>query len=246
MNNILFIGEHVRLYDVQQHQHDCWEVVYCTEGEGCFEFENGTTIRYKKGDAVAIPPRERHANISKKGFANIHLSIEDPVFPYRGAFRVSDEDGNLKHAMNQAKYYFLTDIYKKELVLSALGELIVSYMIVYRSKNEFSAPVEQIRMMILRNYAQSDFALDDAVREMPFHYDYLRKLFKKEMGITPLEYMTNLRMKKAENLLSAMWNREYSVSEVAQMCGYEDALYFSRVFKKTYGCSPSHFAKRSN
>jgi AraC-like DNA-binding protein len=65
------------------------------------------------------------------------------------------------------------------------------------------------------------------------------------MGITPLEYMTSLRMKKAESLLSTMWTREYSVAEVARMCGFEDALYFSRVFKKTYGCSPSNFAKKT-
>ncbi|MBO7184322.1 MAG: helix-turn-helix transcriptional regulator [Oscillospiraceae bacterium] len=243
MNDILFVGEHLRTYEVQWHQHDYWELVYCTVGQGCFQFENGASIQYKEGDAVAIPPHERHTNISAQGFCNLHLTMEDPVFPFRGAFRVSDEEGNLKHAINQAKYYFLSDINKRELVLNALGELIASYMIVYRSKNEFSAPVERIRTLILRNYAQADFALDDAVREMPFHYDYLRKLFKKEMGITPLEYMTNLRMKKAENLLSAMWSREYSVSEVAQMCGYEDALYFSRVFKKNYGCSPSNFTK---
>ena len=47
----------------------------------------------------------------------------------------------------------------------ALGELIVSYMIVYRNKSEFSAPVEQIRSLILRNYAQLDFALDEAVMQ---------------------------------------------------------------------------------
>ena len=245
MNSILFVGEHSLTYEVQWHQHDYWELVYCTGGQGTFDFENGTTIQYKQGDAVAIPPHERHTNVSSQGFTNIHLTVEDPVFPYRGAFRVTDEEGNLKHAFSQAKYYYLSDINKRELVLSALGELIVSYMIVYRSKNEFSAPVEKIRTLILRNYAQADFALDEAVRGMPFHYDYLRKLFKKEMGITPLEYMTSLRMKKAEALLSTMWSREYSVSEVAQMCGFDDALYFSRVFKKTYGCSPSNFAKKS-
>lgn len=245
MNTILFTGEHSRTYKVQWHAHDYWELVYCTGGQGTFSFENGATIQYKEGDAVAIPPNERHTNHSTQGFTNIHLTMEDPVFPFRDAFRVSDEDGNLKHAFSQAKYYFLSDIHKRELVLGALGELIVSYMIVYRNKNEFSASVEQIRSLILRNYARPDFALDEAVRQMPFHYDYLRKLFKKEMGITPLEYMTSLRMKKAESLLSTMWTREYSVAEVARMCGFEDALYFSRVFKKTYGCSPSNFAKKT-
>lgn len=245
MNNILFAGEHSRTYKVQWHSHDYWELVYCTGGQGTFSFENGATIQYQEGDAVAIPPHERHTNISSQGFTNIHLTMEDPVFPFRGAFRVTDEEGNLKHAFSQVKYYYMSDISKRELVLSALGDLIVSYMIVYRDKSEFSAPVEQIRSLILRHYAQPEFALDEAVRGMPFHYDYLRKLFKKEMGITPLEYMTSLRMKKAETLLSAMWSRAYSVSEVAMMCGFDDALYFSRVFKKTYGCSPSNFAKKS-
>ena len=130
------------------------------------------------------------------------------------------------------------------LVLAALGDLIVSYMIVCRSNAEFSEPVEKIRASIRRNYSRPDYALDEVIRGMPFHYDYLRKLFKKEVGVSPLEYMTTLRMKSAETLLTAMWTNEYSVSEIAQMCGFEDALYFSRVFKKYYGCAPSNFSRQ--
>lgn len=243
MNSILFVGEHARTYDVQWHSHDYWELVYCTGGQGSFEFENGTTMKYRAGEAVAIPPGELHSNISSDGFTNIHLTMEEPSFPYRAAFRVSDTDGYLKIAFSQAKYYYLSDIKKRELVLSALGELIASYMIVYRSNSEFSEPVEQIRGIIIRNYAQPDFALDEAIRGMPFNYDYLRKLFKKEMGATPLEYMTGLRMKKAETMLTAMWTKDYSVAEIALLCGFDDALYFSRVFKKHFGCSPTVFAK---
>ena len=245
MNKILFVGEHPKTYKVHWHRHDYWELVYCTGGQGAFQFENGTTIQYMAGDAVVIPPHERHTNVSTQGFTNIYLTMEDPMFPHRGVFRVNDEEGNLKHAFTQAKFYYLADINKRELVLSALGDLIVSYMLVYRSRNEFSAPVDRIRTLILRNFTSPDFALDEAVRDMPFHYDYLRKLFKKEMGVTPLAYMTSLRMKKAENLLSSMYNKEYSMAEVARMCGYEDALYFSRVFKKTFGCSPSNFQQKA-
>ena len=244
MNTILFVGEHARTYDVQWHSHDHWELVYCTGGEGTFTFENGTTLQYKEGEVVAIPPKELHCNSSQDGFTNIHMRMADPSFPYRSAFRVQDDSmGHLKMAFTEARFYSLADIKKRELVMAALGELICSYMIVYRSNSEFSKPVEQIRGLIINHYAESSFQLDEAIRAMPFHYDYLRKLFKKEMGITPLEYMTNLRMKKAEMMLTAMWGSDYSVAEIGQLCGFEDALYFSRVFKKHFGCSPSAFVK---
>jgi len=201
-------------------------------------------MTYQAGEVVVIPPREVHANTSSEGFTNIHITMSDPSFPYKTAFRITDdEEGNVKMAFQQAKYYYMGDIKNADLVLAALGDLIVSYMIVCRSNAEFSEPVEKIRDSIRRNYSRSDYALDEVLRSMPFHYDYLRKLFKKEVGVSPLEYLTNLRMKSAETLLTAMWTNEYSVTEIAQMCGFEDALYFSRVFKKYYGCAPSNFAK---
>lgn len=244
MNTILFVGEHPKTYDVRWHSHDHWELVYCTSGEGAFRFQNGTVMTYQAGDVVVIPPQEVHTNSSSKGFTNIHITMADPSFPYRTAFRImDDEEENVKMAFQQARYFYMGDIKNADLVLTALGDLIVSYMIVCRSNAEFSEPVEKIRASIRRNYSRPDYALDAFMRSMPFHYDYLRKLFKKEVGVSPLEYLTSLRMKSAETLLTAMWTNEYSVAEIAQMCGFEDALYFSRVFKKHFGCSPTNYSK---
>lgn len=245
MNTILYMGECPRTYEVQWHKHEDWELLYCTSGQGTFRFENGALMHYSAGDTVAIPPREMHANSSRDGFTNIHMRMENPSFPYRTPFKVADDaEHHLGIAFEQAKYYCLADIKKRELVLAALGELISSYLIVSRDNSEYSAPVEQIRKMLIQEYSRIDFALDAAIRAMPFNYDYLRKLFKKEVGVTPLEYLTRLRMKKAETMLTAMQTRDYSVAEIASLCGYDDALYFSRVFKKHFGCSPSAFANR--
>lgn len=245
MNTILFVGEHSKTYDVRQHTHEHWELVYCTGGQGAFQFENGSVLPYRSGEMVAIPPRVVHANSSKDGFTNIHLTMVDPSFPYKTAFRVADDSvGSLRSAFSQVKFYYMNDVRRRELVLEALGALIASYIVVFRSNAEFSEPVEKLRESIIQNYSRSEYALDEVIRQMPFHYDYLRKLFKKEVGMSPLEYMTSLRMKNAEMLLTAMWANGYSVSEIARMCGFDDALYFSRVFKKNYGCSPTTYAKK--
>ena len=246
MNTILFVGEHPKSFDVRWHAHEYWELVYCTSGGGAFQFESGAVLPYQEGEMVAIPPREVHSNSSQDGFTNFHINIADPSFPYKTAFRVTDDEaGSLRSAFSQAKSYYMTDIRGRELVLDALGALITSYIVVFRSSAEFSEPVEKIRESIIRNYSRADFVLDEVIRQQPLHYDYLRKLFKKEVGVSPLEYMTNLRMKSAEMLLTAMWANEYTVSEIARMCGYDDALYFSRVFKKHFGCSPSAYAKKA-
>ena len=117
-------------------------------------------------------------------------------------------------------------------------------MVVYHTNDEFSQPVEQLRSVIIDRYAEPNFALDEAICALPFHYDYVRKLFKKEMGMTPLEYLTDLRMRKAELMLSSLWSRDYSVSEIAGLCGFDNALYFSRVFRKHFHMSPTQYAEK--
>ena len=138
-NTILFVGEHPKSFDVRWHTHDAWELVYCTSGQGAFRFENGTVLPYRVGEMVAIPPLEVHANSSREGFTNIHLTIADPSFPYKTPFRVADDDtGSLHSAFTQAKTYYMTDIRGRELVLEALGALITSYIVVFRSSAAFS------------------------------------------------------------------------------------------------------------
>ncbi len=65
---------------------------------------------------------------------------------------------------------------------------------------------------------------------------YLSALFKKNMHIGFTQYINNLRIQYALGLIG---EGRQSVSEIAYACGYSDALYFSKVFRKKVGCTPS-------
>ncbi len=245
MNTILYVGERPETGEGRRHSHEHWELIYCARGESGVRLESGATVCYHQDEAVAIPPGELHTHLETEGVTNLYLTMEAPTFPYKSAFVVADDEKrHMGAAFEQVSDYFSSDLKRHELVLAALGELITSYMIVFRDNREFSVVVEVIRASIIRNFANPAFKLDREIRQMPFNYDYLRKLFQKEMGLTPLKYMIDLRMKRAKSMLAAAWTREYSVAEVAENCGFSDALYFSRVFKKYYGCSPTEFLKQ--
>ena len=68
--------------------------------------------------------------------------------------------------------------------------------------------------------------------------DYLAKLFRKACGITPSDFLASLRISAAMDLLL---NTKTAVSDIAMQVGYEDAAYFSRIFKKTVGKSPMSY-----
>jgi len=59
--------------------------------------------------------------------------------------------------------------------------------------------------------------------------------------MTPIKYITMLRMEKAKELLIT---GHYKVSEIAGMCGFENVYYFSNVFKKHEGISPKNYIKK--
>lgn len=72
---------------------------------------------------------------------------------------------------------------------------------------------------------------------------YFITFFKRTMGMTPTNYITQVKMKKA---LEYLHEQNYSVKEVSALVGYADIYTFSKAFKKTYGISPSNFSCKSS
>ncbi len=81
-------------------------------------------------------------------------------------------------------------------------------------------------------------SLSTLAAEYYLNFSYTSSLFKKTTGQTFSDYLTELRMKRAKELLA---DPSASISEVSTQCGYEDSYYFSKVFKKRYGVTPSAY-----
>jgi AraC-like DNA-binding protein len=70
------------------------------------------------------------------------------------------------------------------------------------------------------------------------HPNYISRIFKSEVGTTLTEYIKARKLEEAKNLLV---NSDYRITEIAEMMGYSSLSYFSKDFRKYFGCSQTHF-----
>ncbi|HHX11805.1 MAG TPA: helix-turn-helix transcriptional regulator, partial [Clostridiales bacterium] len=90
------------------------------------------------------------------------------------------------------------------------------------------------------HYHDSEISVDALSQYLNVSGTYFSTLFKKEKGINFINYLTNVRMEKALHLLNTTEEKTYNIAEKV---GYTEPNYFSYVFKKHYGVSPSNYRK---
>ncbi len=244
MNEIVFAGKHFLTFSVGLHKHSNWELIYCTEKSGTLVFAD-RELPYAVGDIVIIPPQTPHRNVSRDGFTNIHLNISEATLPFAHPLVVHDDaNQSILHLFSDVYYLFCSDTQQRRELLSAYGNLIVHFMISNQTFQPMNPIAEQIEQSIVRNYADVNYELDTFLSSLPYCSDYLCRIFRREKGVTPHKFLTNLRLQIAANLLSAARGNG-SVTEIAQLCGFRNPLYFSRLFKKRYGVSPKAYEGHS-
>lgn len=88
---------------------------------------------------------------------------------------------------------------------------------------------------------QERLTLEETARVVCLSPDYLSRIFRQETGIGFRQYLNNVRITKAKELIRTTNLR---LTDISQMAGYDDQSYFTKVFKRTTGISPNEYAKK--
>jgi len=241
VNEIVYAGKHLITYSVTRHAHSTWEFIYCTTGGGQLSYEGGE-LPYQAGDLVMIPPQVYHRNESESGFTNIHINMREPTLTLKKPTVVHDDSNHfLLDAMSAIFYQFSLAPGKQTVLLAAYAFVLLSLVEACLDAPRRNPIAEEIAAYIVRNYPDESLELDQYLRAMPFNYDYLRKLFKSEIGVTPHQFLSDTRLRAAAERLERSDQGGANISEISHLCGFREPLYFSKVFRKKYGMSPTQY-----
>jgi two-component system response regulator YesN len=155
---------------------------------------------------------------------------------------------NLNLSKNDLESFSMDSIYEfiktcdtysmlQEWLLGKLSGMMVG------QPTEMSHPKQIIPILLdyVQQYYSETIHLQDFAVKYHLSVGYLSKLFKAETGNNFSEYIVEIRMRKAQELLNGGYKK---VSEISQMVGYEDPKFFSQTFKRWSGVTPAEYKKR--
>lgn len=132
----------------------------------------------------------------------------------------------------------------EELLASLFNSLL---LLINRQEMEGSSCASGIESEIeaavayFSSHYDHKISVEDYARERHISVNYFIRNFKQYMKMTPGQYILSVRMANAQHLLE---QSDYNITQIASIVGYDDPLYFSRVFKKQVGLSPTQYRRR--
>lgn len=178
---------------------------------------------------------------AKKYLSNANLNENNLIFKYDKDVSIlkSYIDGILKmkstNFYNKLKTEGLLYLFLSELVENATYEMPIA-------ENQTDVYIKKAVEYIEHNYID-DIKVSDIANFIGINRSYFFTIFKRNLNISPQEFLLKYRMEKAYTLLH---DDKLSIGDIARSVGYRDPLGFSKIFKKVNGISPKIYRKNLN
>ncbi|WNR42792.1 response regulator [Paenibacillus roseipurpureus] len=141
-------------------------------------------------------------------------------------------------------YHAVIEINDLEEIRKWAKQFIHDLMILNVNTKESNATliVEAAQKYILQNFHR-DLSLEEVANHVFLNHIYFSRIFKQALGINYIDYLTQLRIHKAIELLES---RQFKIQEITEKVGYLNSKYFARLFKQTTGVSPKDYIRQQS
>ncbi|OMC69189.1 AraC family transcriptional regulator [Paenibacillus sp. FSL H7-0326] len=259
--HVLFVGESQTKpgHALGPKIYDYYLLHYVESGKGVFRTES-RTYHLSAGHIFLIHPSELVSYVSDeeepwryrwmaftgkeadKQVKDAGFSLDQPVITTMQDSKMSTLLSTMQNAFFEKKESaHLTSIGCLYLIFAEAKERLVLESAVAMTDSQVGRTVKQMIQYMSTQYAHP-ISIEQMSASLGYNRAYLSRIFKKEIGLSPVTYLLKLRIDKSRQLLRE--RPELSIEQISASVGLPDALYFSRQFKRFYRHSPSAYRKQ--
>lgn len=239
-----------------KHSHHFTELFYIVSGKGAFVLSD-REIPVKENDLVIINPNIEHTEKSneKDSLEYIALGLEGIAFSIPeekkktnvGLFTYRGDSGNVLFYLNK----LVEEAKNENIFYEPICHNIIE-LLIYKLRRDKNILVEDKKskrlnhsVALVKHYINQNFrnpiTLDKLARVAHINKYYLAHIFKEEVGISPIGYLNNVRIREAKNLLETT---DLTIGEIALFNGFSSQSYFTQSFKRNTGRTPSEYRRK--
>ena len=230
-----------------------YQVLYITKGKGIFESEMTGSRKINAGDVFILFPGiwhrfkpdedsgwdefwvEFNGDLIKHYRSKEFLIPENPIIPVGIQEDIAENYLRIIHLLKEEKpgFQYIASGY----IFQILGQIFASKKYHPFQGKAIENKIRQAKLIILENLNQS-IPQQEIARRVGMGYSLFRKKFKEYTSVSPAQYLIQLRINKAKDLLITSI---LPLKEIAHLLGFETLDYFCRLFKQKTGFTPSEF-----
>lgn len=224
-------------------RHDYWELTCVLSGSGILRC--GEDLPLGPGTVCLVPPGLAHAERADSNLDTIWIGMKGTHLDGQ----ITGQAGRVQNQVlaGQVERLWLFAIRQSGPIgpeLDAFTAGIVAQFVRLQTEGsagpETADALEQAVLLFHQQFFRK-LSIADVAKRLGYSTGHFCRTFKQRTGRAPIDYLTSIRLRHARRLL------EYTdllVAQVASQAGYEDPLYFSRIFRKSGGLTPTDYRRR--
>lgn len=225
-------------------------LMYIVAGELELEMPK-STVTLTSGNFVFFPPKFRyryaHKASSEIEYMWLHFTGSDvvPIITkyglklYPDINKIENDDDIIARFKNIFSAFVKHDEFKEDELSILLDRLLITLARRVAGSNVRDLMLKRSIMFINQNY-NNNISIPELAKIENLSVSRYNTLFNKVTGVSPVQYITNMRLTSACDLLV---NTDLPIKQIALMVGYTDAHFFSRIFRSKIGTSPAAYRK---